>query len=569
MDKRKLLTVAGIGIAMLIMIISVIVMVVNRLTPSDEIKPLNEHYSVNDGEVLLFMENYIYEKRGLIFDNTVYVDYETVESAVNHRMYWDAKENVLLYTTPTEVIKASVGEKKYYINKSEVTTEYTIVKSTGDQVYVALPFIKEFSNLEYKEFDNPKRVIFSCNWGKEFLYADAQRVTAIRVEADIKSPILQDVEDGAKLVYTPDMESKGGFSKVMTEEGVIGYVREKYISESYHEKMTNDYVEPEYPSIHRNDKINMVWHQVFKKEANDSLLELLESTKGVNVISPTWFTVINNNGDISSLANEKYVERAHNAGIEVWALIADFGDNVSVDMKEVLSYTSKREKLINALISEVIKYNIDGINIDFEKIPSEAGRDFIQFIRELSIKCRGNSIVLSVDNYVPMQHTAFYDREEQGKIVDYVITMAYDEHYAGSKEAGSVSSISYVQNAVDKIAEQVPENKIIMALPFYSRLWKETGTGDNIELSSEAYSMVKAEKILKDEGAEASWNEEVAQNYAQFEKDGATYRIWLEDEESYKYKLEAVFSKNIAGVAAWKLGLEKAQIWDLIAKYIN
>lgn len=571
MDERKRkLTLIGLAVIGIIIIIGVIALIINHFTPSKERMKLSDYYKVSKEEFLILQENHLYESKGRVIDGVLYLDYETVTNLINHRFYWDANENILSYTTPTEVTKTSLGTNVYSTGKNESKTEYPIVKLEEDTVYIALDYVKLFSNVEYSYEESPNRLVLHCDWGTEFLYADATTDTVVRYEANIKSPILEDVKKDEKLIFVDTEEgSNSKFSKVMTPSGVIGYVRNKYIGDTYFKKLTNDYKEEEYTSIKKEQTINMVWHQMTKQAGNDSILTLLETTKGVNVISPTWFRIINDEGEFSSLASEQYVQRAHSKGIEVWALISDFGGEEKVDMEKVLSYTSKREKLVNSLLAEVIKYDIDGINIDFEKITSDSGPHYVQFLRELSVKCRKNGIVLSVDNYVPMPYTAFYDRKEQGEIVDYVITMAYDEHYAGSEESGSVASISYVKDAVTNILKEVPKEKVIMALPFYTRLWKEEGNGETLKISSDAYSMKAAEQLLADKGVTCEWNEEVGQYYGQYESEGTIFKIWMEEDRSYELKLQAIFKEKIAGVAAWKLGLEKPSIWNVVEKYVK
>ena len=189
----------------------------------------------------------------------------------------------------------------------------------------------------------------------------------------------------------------------------------------------------------------MAWHQITNADANTTIASVLQNTKGINVISPTWFYLNDNNGNIASLASSDYVNYCHQNGIEVWALVSNL-ENKDVDTTSVLTYTSKRENLINNLISAAIQYNFDGINVDFEALSSEVGDSYIQFIRELSLKCANNGIVLSVDDYVPTSYTAFYNRAEQAVFADYVVVMAYDEHYSGSEEAGSVASIGFLRS---------------------------------------------------------------------------------------------------------------------------
>jgi spore germination protein YaaH len=255
---------------------------------------------------------------------------------------------------------------------------------------------------------------------------------------------------------------------------------------------------------------------------------------------------------------------AKSLGLEVWALVDDF--NTEISMYDVLSHTSRRETLSNALVEAALEYKLNGINIDFEKITADAGEHYIEFLRELSVKCRNNGIVLSVDNFVPTPYTEHYNREEQGKIVDYVVVMAYDEFYAGSEVAGPVASIRFVTDAINNTLAVVPKEKTIIAIPFYTRLWKETKEG---EVTSESFSMTPAANLLTDNGAEAKWDDTYGCYYAEYEKDGVTYRMWQEEEKSIEKKMKVIYEAEVAGVAAWKLGLEKESIWDVIIPYLN
>ena len=291
--------------------------------------------------------------------------------------------------------------------------------------------------------------------------------------------------------------------------------------------------------------------------------QLLNSTKGVNTISPTWFSIKDNKGNISSLADETYVQRAHNAGVEVWGLCNDFSKEI--DIAVVLSNTASRERLENKLLSMAIEYNLDGLNIDFENIKEESGEDFIQFVREMAVKCSNNGIVLSINDYVPVSYREYYNYEEQGEVADYVVIMAYDEHYSGSEEAGSVSSIGFVNDAVSKITGMVSEERVIMALPFYTRLWKLSNEG----LTSAAYSMSGAQSILDDRGVKPSWDTATGQYYAEYQEGGATFQIWLEEEKSIEEKLKAVTQSGVHNVSFWRLGFEKTEVWNTVANYIN
>jgi spore germination protein YaaH len=568
MQRKRKQSVIGTIVVLAIIVISITVVVVKKFTPSKEVMELFEYYQVKDGEIMLVLQNEIWEKKGLNIDGIVYIDYDTVIEKLNDKFYWDANENILLYTKPSEVIRTELGSSDYYVNKSKSSTGYQIVKSQGDAVYIAIDYVKQFSNIEFETYSNPNRIVIDYGWGEDYLCTTVEKATQLRVEPNIKSDILVELKGSDPLTYIETEEViKNGFGKVITKDGIIGYVKEKNLDESHYETLENDYKEDEYSHISKDYKINMVWHQVTNEAANDNVMTALETTKGVTTVSPTWYSITNNEGEISSLASEKYVERVHNAGAEVWALCDDFSGDV--DMFKLLSYTSKREKLTNGLIASAIRYNIDGINIDFENITLEAGIHYVQFIRELSVKCRNNGIVLSVDNYVPTSYSSYYDRETQGEVADYVVIMAYDEHHGGSEASGSVSSLGYVKDAITNTLAEVPGEKIIIAIPFFTRVWKETATEGEVAVSSEAYSMNAALNVLKDNGTDPSWDEESGQYYGEFQSDGVLFKTWLEEDKSIEAKMKVINEAQVAGVASWKLGLEKSSIWDIIIKYIN
>ena len=386
----------------------------------------------------------------------------------------------------------------------------------------------------------------------------------MRFKPDNKSAILYDIESGTKLRILEGANEEG-FCKAMTEDGITGYIKEDRIGEITEEMKTTNFKEEEYTHLLLGEKVNLVWHQVTNKEANLALSSLLSFTKGVNVVAPTWFKTIDNAGNISSIADYTYIERAHAAGAQVWGLCDDFDPDMKIG--KVLRATSRRQRLAKNLMAEAIKYNLDGINIDFENVRQENGEDFVQFIRELGIMCRNNGIVLSVDNYPPASYSEYYNRTEQAAVADYVITMAYDEYYAGSEEAGPVSSLQYVKDSVKNTIDQVPAEQVIIALPFYSRLWKETTKDGSVELSSEACSMGYASDIASNSGAEIVWDEEAGLDYIEYRSGGALNRMWIETPKSLDLKMKAVADGNAAGMAFWKLGLETSAVWDTVAKY--
>ena len=567
-EKRKKST--GIAAVIIgIIVIMVAIVLVKKFAPSRETKDLTEYYNIKENEYLVVIQNEVAEKHAINIDGKIYVDYNTVAENFNHRFYWDESQNLLIYTTATEVIKAEVGSKEYYVNKSKTDTDYQIIKTNGNEVYIALDYIDLFSNIQYELYENPNRLVVDCKWGETYTYSDVKKSTQIRVEPSIHSPILKKIGTDERVVYLEETEETGEktkFVKVMSRDGVVGYVKRKALTESYEEELKTQETE-EYSHISKDYTINLTWHQVTNETANDNLLNLLNETKGLTTISPTWFSVSSNEGELTSLASEAYVETAHNFGLEVWALVDDF--NKDVDMYKVLSNTVNREKLSNELIANAIKYNLDGINVDFENITKDCGKHYIQFLRELSVKCRNNGVILSVDSYVPSAYTEYYDREEQGKIVDYVVVMAYDEHYSGSETSGSVASIGFVSDAVRNILENVAPERVIIAIPFYTRVWKEVNENEIVKVSSEAYGMESAMALFTGNGVTPEWDESTGQYYGEFASEDVLYRCWFEEERSIEMKLKAIMEGKAAGVASWKLGLEKEEVWNTILKYVN
>lgn len=567
MDKNAKVGVIGGALALLIIIIVVVATVIGKLTPNKEVKQLSDYYQVPQGQALVIMDDTKFEKYAKVFDGVYYMDLETIKTYFNKRFYFDSKENILINTTPTEIIKAEVGSKEYSVNKNKVSTAYTIVKREVDEIYIALDFVAMYSDMRFQTFQNPDIVMIQCKWG-DYLYATVKSDTQIRTGTSIKSEVLKELATDDKVMIINNGGSlENGFISVMSNDGVRGYVQKKALSENFYENVASTFEVPEYTNLTKDYTINLTWHQVTVQEANNKVNSMLERTKGITTISPTWFRIISEDGSLSSLASESYVEYCHNRNIEVWGLVDNF--DKEVDTHQVLSRTSSREKLVNEIMAQAIKYNLDGINIDFESLMTETGPHFVQFLRELSVKCRSNQIVLSVDNYVPAAYNKFYDYTEQGAIVDYVVIMGYDEHHGNSEKAGSVSSINYFSTAIKDTMSMVPSDKIIMGIPFYAKLWKESVELGESKLSSENLGMTEAEQVLAKNNVEPKMDEATGQYYAEYQKDDSVYKIWLEEEDSVNTRMKLIYDAKLAGVASWRLGFEKAAVWDIILKYVN
>ena len=557
---------------------------IKRYGPSKDRADLNEYYGIEkENQLAVIVDNEVIGAQGIVLDGRPYVEYAVVRDYLNERFYLDFNENILLYTLPDGTISVSVGSKEYTLQREQKSMDYVILKMEGDKAYIALDFVQQYSDIEFTTYDEPNRVMIVSDWG-ETTVATVKKDTQVRYRGGVKSPILTDV---SKKDTVTVIESEENWKKVRTADGYIGYIKKNCLKNERTETISSsiEFEEQVYPNISKDYTINMAWHVVTNSTANNYVLETIAQTKGLTTISPTWFTVADTDGNINSLASEQYVNYAHQANLEVWALVRDFdgGINSYEESYELLSRTSSRENLINQLMAEVLRTDCDGINVDFEKISEACGEHYIQFIRELSLRCRQNGIILSVDNYVPKGYNAHYHLEEQGKVVDYVIIMGYDEHFSGSLESGSVASLEFVRAGIEQTLKVVPKEKTINAVPFFTRLWKEVpkteeelaaqeGTEEAeypVNVTSSAYGMEQAERVIANAGAEIVVDEATGQNYAEWETGGETYKIWLEDEDALEAKLKLMKEYDLAGNAAWRLGFEKAGIWDLIIRYVN
>jgi spore germination protein YaaH len=544
--------------------------ILEKYSYSQEKADLDEYFGITGSdEVALVLQDEILDNKAKLVGGECYFDLSTVTQYFTDRFYVNSNEQVLLFTTDTDVIRIDIGDNSDVMYTSDERGElgYKAAFYDGDVLYIAADYVAKYANFEYHLYDNPLRVQIYTQWG-EYTQATLSKKTAVRYQGGIKSDILEEMAAGDTVTVLEKLEN---WAKVKTADSIIGYVENKYLTNETTTMRicSTGFEEITYNNIVKDGTINLAFHQVFSEVDGSTLASVLSSTKAVNVVSPTWFRLTNSSGDFSSLANASYVAKAHELGVEVWALITDVDSNdlygVDIDFVELLSSSANRKKLIDGLMAQVDAYGLDGINIDFEKVKSDAGTHFVQFIRELSIETRQRGVVLSVDNYVPSEYTAHYNRKEQGIVADYIIIMAYDEHYVGGGEAGSNASIKFVEDGITATKEVVPAEKIINAIPFYTRVWESGSEG----LKAKTLSMASENAWISETGVTPTWSDEYCQNYAEYQSNGSTFQCWLEDTESIAVKLNVMKAQDIKGVASWKLGLEDSAVWDVIADYVN
>ena len=584
MKKQALPIVFAIAIIIISVVVIVIGNIIDKKTPSKKHisdRKMKELFLLMDGytededginfenakeakenQIAIILQNQLVKDRAVVIDGIVYLKYEFVKEQINDKFYWDKNENYLLYTTPTDIIKTSVGSNDYFVSKIKNTEGYQIVKAEGNDTYIAIDFVKKYSDIEYTFNENPNRLRITNVWGGTVDTAVLKKDVAIRTDKNIKADIIHMCAGDTNADI---LDTGKKWSKVITENGFFGYVENKDLSKKNTKTLTSTFVYPEYTSIGRSDTISLAWNLVTSKAANENLVDLVTPAKGLNVVSPTWYRLSDNEGNMTSLVSENYVTRAHMLGLDVWAMVDD--QSSDSDNKQIFTYTSKREKLINQLVADAINYEIDGINIDFEYISSDIADDYIQFMRELSVKCRINGIVLSVDLKVPEPSNAYYNPKALGEVVDYVIIMGYDEHWGIDSGSGSVASLPWVTQGVADTVEIVDSKKVINAIPFYTRTWTEDAEGNVVEVSEDVMGV--AEKKLANAGVTPVWVDNVGQNYGEYTSGENVVRVWLEDATSIEAKLKLISEYNLAGVAAWRLGYETDEIWNTIIKYTN
>lgn len=537
----------------------VVSFLINRYKPGTEYMAGNEYFNLTDeNSVALIQNGELLEEQAVLIGGEPYAAYTYVESQLNSCFYWDEETKGILLTTSGGVQTLLPGDAA--IAKTPGGQPAVQQESDGT-VYISLDVVKEYTDLDYAYYSDPNRVVIRNEWdGVE--QATVQSDTAqVRQKGGIKSLILADVQKGDTLLY---LENLDNWCKVMTADGYTGYIQTEDISEPETiEARTAK--KDSYERITRDHKINLVWHQSTSTESNDAMAEMTAEMTGVNVISPTWFSVTDETGTISSLASADYVKLAHDAGREVWGLIDNF--NEAFDEITDLAYASVRSRIIEQLLAEAASCGMDGINVDFENLKEAGIPHYLQFLRELTSAAHAQNLVVSVDTPVPQAYTMYYQRGEQARFVDYMIVMAYDEHFAGSEEAGSVSSLPFVQQAVEEMTRVMPADQVICGIPFYTRVWTEKFGQSAI--TSEVLGMDGAKNYAKENQMTETWDASLGQNVATVETSDARYTIWMEDEQSMEEKLKVIQSADLAGVAEWKLGFECADVWSLISEYIE
>ena len=534
-----------------------------RYAPTKDRTSLADYYGVSGKEAALFVngEKSDTKKAAIVSNGHFYILLDELKDSIDDGYVYDDSGNILRYATDSQVISVNKGDTYYTAGRSqEDLGQKLVITGDGDRTYVAVDFADKFSDFSYKTGKKPYRLVIE-KAGYKRKVSSISKDTEIRRFGGPKSRILADVRKGTGITV---LQSYGKWSQILTNDGILGCVKDSTIGDISTEKTKKQLAARKYNHIRMKGSVNLVWHQVTNRTANAGIDQVLSGDTGINVVSPTWFRIADNDGGLSDIGSLDYVKKCHDKGVQVWALFSNF-ENRGVDTTTVLDHTLSRDNLVNNMIAKAIAYNLDGINVDFEQVSTDAKDGYVEFIKELSIKCENNDIILSVDNYSPTASSLHYNRKVQAQYADYLIVMAYDEHYAGGGQAGSNASISFVKKAVSESLKEVPKDQLILGRPFYSRIWK---TKDGV-LSTETIGMKSESDYIKSHNAQETWQDDLGQNYVEFSEDDATYQLWVEDEKSLALKLGVMKDNSLAGGAFWKEGLESDSVWEIIGKYMK
>ena len=546
-------------LAAAVALIGIISFAAGRFIPTSSKRDPKEYFGIEGrDEVGVVVNGHVFETPGITLNEEIYLPIDEVSKYLNPGFFYSENENMFIITTPVEKIAVSVAD----------SAEQNLFVSRDGKNYISYNYLYQYTDMDGDVvLGDTDRIVIRTVFDYDMRTVGEKAV--VRERPTIRGLVLEKPEAGTQvsILEADGSMDAGAWTRVTTPTGYTGYVENKYLEgDMIH--VTEDRVRPEliYTHILREDKINMVFHQTDNQASNNMLAQSLEGVSGVNVIAPTWFYLESPEGDMSSVASDTYVATAHSRGLSVWTVANDFDGavNSSKDTFSALSTYAGRSKIIDTIVSETVRVGADGINIDFEKVNADCAPYFQEFIRELSVSCRTQGLVLSIDAYVPT-YTKYLGRAELARTADYIVCMCYDEHTSGSETAGSVSSLPFVQKGIRDTLKEVPPEQTVIALPFFTRLWK---VNENAAPTSSAMGMGEAAAWLSENAANVVWDEETGQNYAEAKGVDGTSKIWIEDAQSISEKMKEVMAAGCAGVAEWKLGLETQDIWQVISDHL-
>ncbi len=519
----------------------------SRISSGRTLSP-REYFGVSGQEAAIVVDGNVLEKKGIVSEGTIYIPYDTLWRELDAG-YYLKNDGSLCMVLPEETLTWSRQQQPELFLEQE------------DTLYISAAVLEENGRLAVSQYADPARLVVRTPV-QDVKSALVTKDTPLRTKAGGGNKVTGLVKDDT--VYW--IEQPSGWLKAYTPSGYSGYVQQENVDTA---NAADAYLEPEERFVFRNIDaelpVSMVWHYVDMPENNAYLSAYLEETRGLNVISPTWFFAADGDGNLTSFADTAYMDTARKEGIAVWPSLTDtFAE--SAETGEVLADDAARQRITEQLMAAADAFGFEGINVDLEMVKAAGAHDFLQFLRELTAAAHTRGLIVSVDNFVPA-YTGYYNRKAQAEIVDYLVVMAYDEHTASSDAAGSVASLPFVRQGIEATLAEVPASRVILGVPFYTRGWTEEMGKPG--LKSAALTMETAEAFVQEHGITLYFDEAVGQYTGTGEDSSCRYSIWMEEETSMGRRLDLVSEYGLAGAAAWRIGFESNNIWTTWEQYLG
>lgn len=512
---------------------------------------------INNGNVTKRLKNDV-----LVKDDVVYISQDDVENFFDGDIYYDSKYDQIVTTSDTKVAALPIGKKQIEINSSKVNLYAETIEENGEYYIPFSEISKSVYNVETKYVKNTDTVVI-VSLDRKLVYANSSKDNKVKYQPTFFSKTVDKIKRGDNVTVVTTEDTKNGWTKITTEDGKIGYVKTNSLvnAQSVREDLKLD--------KQIEGKVSLAWDYFSEYASAPTRTGKIE---GVNVVSPAFISLKQQGkGEISTNignAGVQYINWAHNNGYKVWALASNnsWKDTTS----EIINDYRLREKFINNIIDVVVKYNLDGINLDFENIYESDKNAYSKLVLELAPRLREIGKVLSVDVTAPdgsADWSLCYNRNLIGKAADYIVFMAYDQNGISSTEPGTTAGYDWVETNVNKFLkqEEVESEKIILGIPFYTRIWKTNSEGKS---TSEVVFMKDIYKRIPSD-ATIEWNDELKQNYVEYKQNDFTYKIWIEDITSIKEKLSLVNKYNLSGASFWAKDRETNETWDSVSEILN
>lgn len=489
-----------------------------------------------------------------IEDGMIYLSFDYIKKYLDESIEYDkSTEEVKIQNEhANKILKLNEYEAKF--NSGTIDLRAPVIEKNGKIMLPIEAFIYDYDvSLRYNK---DIRLLLLDYRDKEYDLSKTTKEAFLREDSSKRSPIIKKLPEGEKL-YVYGEKSK--FYKVRMPEGYAGYVLKEDVDDNF-EKVN-------LASSRKNiskSPINLTWDYTYA-EHSDEKVNQIKDINGLDIIIPTWFSIRNGNGDMIDRGNLNYIKKYNELGVDVWAYLDNsFNPDIT---HEALSNENTRKKVIDKTLELCKKYNMKGINIDFEHTKIEDRDNITAFVNEFREKA-GDDFIITVDVTPQISSDVTkepYDRKALAEVSDYIVVMAYDQHWGSSDEAGSVAQYKWVEGSINVLFRNVPNRKMILGVPLYTRLWKES----NGKVTSKTISMNEVANIIASKGLNPIWDKDSQQNYVEYEENGSTYKIWIEDANSLEKKVSLVNKYNLAGVGSWRLGFETQNIWDVISKELD